>query len=107
MSKSLICGSFGALKWLLCGIGAVAVLITALVAAPVKRLPELRSISETARAVDRSTMPRFELFQARDGTELAYRHYPARSASVDRVAVLVHGSSGSSASVHALADALA
>jgi alpha-beta hydrolase superfamily lysophospholipase len=107
MSKSLIRGSFGALKWILCGIGVVAVLITALVAAPLMRLPELRSISETARAVDRSTMPRFELFQARDGTELAYRHYPARAASVGRVAIVVHGSSGSSPSVHALADALA
>jgi pimeloyl-ACP methyl ester carboxylesterase len=107
MSKSLIRGSFGALKWILCGIGVVAVLITALVAAPLTRLPELRSISETARAVDRSTMPRFELFQARDGTELAYRHYPARAASVGRIAIVVHGSSGSSPSIHALADALA
>jgi pimeloyl-ACP methyl ester carboxylesterase len=107
MSKWLIRGSFSGLKWLLCGIGAVAVLITALVAAPLTQLPELRSISETARAVDRSTMPRFELFQARDGTELAYRHYPARGTNVGRVAVLVHGSSGSSPSIHALADALA
>jgi pimeloyl-ACP methyl ester carboxylesterase len=107
MSKSLLRGSFGALKWLLCGIGAVAVLITALVAAPLTQPPELRSVSETARAVDRSTMPRFELFQARDGTELAYRHYPARAASVGRVAIVVHGSSGSSPGVHALADALA
>jgi pimeloyl-ACP methyl ester carboxylesterase len=107
MSKWLIRGSFGALKWLLCGVGVVAVLITVLIAAPLTRLPELRSVSETARAVDRSTMPRFELFQARDGTELAYRHYPARGASVERVAIVVHGSSGSSPSVHALADALA
>jgi pimeloyl-ACP methyl ester carboxylesterase len=107
MSKSVIGRSFSALKWLLCGIGAVAVLITALVAAPLTQPPELRSISETARAVDRSTMPRFELFQARDGTELAYRHYPFRGSSVGRVAIVVHGSSGSSPSIHALADALA
>jgi alpha-beta hydrolase superfamily lysophospholipase len=107
MSKWLIRRSFGALKWLLCGVGVVAVLITALIAAPLTRLPELRSVSETARAVDRSSMPRFELFQARDGTELAYRHYPARGASAGRVAIVVHGSSGSSPSVHALADALA
>jgi alpha-beta hydrolase superfamily lysophospholipase len=52
-------------------------------------------------------MPRFELFQARDGTELGYRHYPARSAAVGRVAIVVHGSSGSSPTIHALADALA
>jgi alpha-beta hydrolase superfamily lysophospholipase len=107
MSKSLIRGSFNALKWLLCGVGAVALVFTALLAAPLTQPPELHSVSETARAVDRTTMPRFELFQARDGTELAYRHYPARGNVVDRVAILVHGSSGSSPSIHALGDALA
>jgi alpha-beta hydrolase superfamily lysophospholipase len=107
MPKALIFGSFRALRWLLCGIGAVAVLLTALIAAPLTQPPMLASVSETARAVDRSTMPRFDLFQARDGTELAYRHYPARGASVGRVAILVHGSSGSSPSIHALGDALA
>ena len=107
MPKSLIRGSVGALKWLLCGVGLVAVLFTTLIAAPLTAPPELRSVSETARAVDRSTMPRFELFQARDGTQLAYRHYPARGAGVGRVAFLVHGSSGSSPSIHALANAIA
>jgi alpha-beta hydrolase superfamily lysophospholipase len=94
------------LKWLLCGVGVVAVLFTALIAAPLTQPPPLASVSETARAVDRSTMPRFELFQARDGTELAYRHYPARGVGVGRVAIVVHGSSGASPSIHALADAL-
>jgi alpha-beta hydrolase superfamily lysophospholipase len=107
MSKLLIRGSFSALKWLLCGVGVVAVLFTALIAAPLTQPPPLASVSETARAVDRSTMPRFELFQARDGTELAYRHYPARGTSVGRVAIVVHGSSGASPSIHALSDALA
>jgi pimeloyl-ACP methyl ester carboxylesterase len=36
-------------------------------------------------------------FTARDGTSLAYRAYPA---SPDRIAVMIHGSSGSSAAVH-------
>ena len=40
--------------------------------------PELVSISTTAQAVDRSTLPAIERFQARDGTVLGYRHYPAR-----------------------------
>jgi alpha-beta hydrolase superfamily lysophospholipase len=52
-------------------------------------------------------MPDIERFQARDGTGLAYRHYPVRAAAVGRVAILIHGSSGSSTSIHALADALA
>jgi alpha-beta hydrolase superfamily lysophospholipase len=42
-----------------------------------------------------------------DGTTLAFRHYPARSQPTGKIAILVHGSSGSSAAVHALADALA
>src|SRR5262249_4202104 len=35
------------------------------------------------------------------------RHYPARGQATGRIAILVHGSSGSSAAAHALADALA
>jgi len=52
-------------------------------------------------------MPALERFSARDGTQLAYRHYPARGPAAGPIAILIHGSSGSSASVHALADALA
>jgi alpha-beta hydrolase superfamily lysophospholipase len=108
MSKGLLRGSFNALRWLLCAVGVVALLLTALVAAPLTPPPQLVSISETARTVDRSTMPGLERFQARDGTALAYRHYPARAAAATgRAAILVHGSAGSSASAHALAAALA
>lgn len=107
MSKGVLRGSFNALRWLLCGVGVAAVLLTALVAAPLTRPPPLTSISDTAHAVDRSSMPGPERFQARDGTALAYRHYPARAAAAGRIAILVHGSTGSSASVHALAEALA
>src|SRR5258708_11441873 len=107
MLKLLIRGSLRFLNWTLCGLGAAALVFSALVATPLRRPPPLTSISETARAVDRSTMPDLARFQARDGTGLAYRHYPARAASVGRVAILIHGSSGSSTSIHALADALA
>src|ERR1700736_94991 len=95
------------LRWALCLVGAVTLVLTAMLATPLARLPELTSVSKVARAVDRSTMPGLERFIARDGTELAFRHYPARSQPTGKIAVLVHGSSGSSTSVHALADALA
>jgi alpha-beta hydrolase superfamily lysophospholipase len=95
------------LRRALIAVGAVALLLTAMVASPLVRPPELQSISETARAVDRSTMPPLLRFSARDGTELAYRHYRARGPLSGKIAILVHGSSGSSAAVHALADALA
>ncbi|HKU05593.1 MAG TPA: alpha/beta hydrolase, partial [Bradyrhizobium sp.] len=100
-------GGLSALKWALCAVGVLSVVVLAMLSKPLQRPPELRSISETVRAVDRSTMPALQRFSARDGTELAYRHYPARGASSGRIAILVHGSSGSSVAVHALADALA
>lgn len=107
MSKWLIHMPLTLLKWAFSAAGAVALLLTALVAAPLTKPPHLASISDTARAVDRSTMPALERFQARDGTGLAYRHYPPRGVAVGRIAVLVHGSSGSSTAIHALADSLA
>jgi pimeloyl-ACP methyl ester carboxylesterase len=93
--------------WGFCIIGAAALLLGAMIAMPLARVPELTSVSHAARAVDRSSMPPLERFSARDGTELAYRHYPARGTASGKIAILVHGSSGSSPAVHALADALA
>jgi alpha-beta hydrolase superfamily lysophospholipase len=107
MSTRLLRGSFNALKWGLCGVGAAALLLAAMIATPLTRPPMLASVSATARAVDRSAMPGPEHFQARDGTSLAYRHYPPAAAAAGKIAILVHGSTGSSATVHALAAALA
>jgi alpha-beta hydrolase superfamily lysophospholipase len=109
MSKWLIRGFFGALKWLLCAVGAVALLLTALVAAPLARPPELHSISDGGRgSVDMSTLPAIERFQARDGTSLGFRHYPATGPSTGRAAIVIHGSTGSSGTrIHALSTALA
>jgi pimeloyl-ACP methyl ester carboxylesterase len=95
------------LLWGLSIVGAVTLVLAAMIATPLARLPELTSVSHAARAVDRSTMPPLQHFSARDGTELAYWQYPARGSARDKIAILVHGSSGSSPAVHALADALA
>lgn len=95
------------LRWGLSLMGLATLVLAAMLATPLARLPELSSVSKAARAVDRSTMPALERFSARDGTDLAYRHYPARGPASDKIAILVHGSSGSSSAVHALADALA
>ena len=107
MSKALIRGLWLHLRWFLAAVGVAALGLAAMVATPMPKLQPLASVVETARAVDRSTMPGLERYQARDGTWLAYRHYPARGAPAGRMAVLVHGSSGLSASIHALADGLA
>jgi alpha-beta hydrolase superfamily lysophospholipase len=107
MIATMMSGGLKAVVWGLAFIGLAGLVLAGLVASPVRRPPELISVSKTARAVDHSTMPGVERFQARDGTWLAYRHYPPRAATAGSVAVLVHGSSGSSVSIHALADALA
>ena len=55
-----------------------------------------------------SALPAVERFQARDGTALGFRHYPASGSATGRAAIVVHGSSGSSGgTIHALSAALA
>jgi alpha-beta hydrolase superfamily lysophospholipase len=107
MVVTIISGSLKIIVGGLALVGLAALVLTALMATPLRRPPELTSISNTVRAVDRSDMPGTERFHGRDGTELAYRHYPARGPASGQIAVLVHGSSGSSVAVHALARGLA
>jgi non-heme chloroperoxidase len=52
---------------------------------------------------NRAEIPEVRRVAARDGAPLTYRLYPGRA---DRAAVLVHGSSGSSISMHKLAQAV-
>ena len=107
MVTSLIRWSFRVLTFALSAAGVATLLLAALIATPIRRSPELASISQTAGAVDRSDMPGLARFSARDGTVLAYRHYPARATASGQIAVVIHGSSGSSVAVHALAKELA
>jgi alpha-beta hydrolase superfamily lysophospholipase len=107
MFATFVSGGLRVALWGLAIIGFAGLVLGALIASPLQRPPELTSISTTARAVDRGTMPAIERFQARDGSVLAYRHYPAATPSRAQIAVLVHGSSGSGIAVHALAKGLA
>ena len=108
MSRFLIRGPLRLLKWTLSAVGAIALLITGLVATPLTRPPELSSISAARGTVDLSTLPAAERFQARDGSALGFRHYTPAGASTGRAAIVVHGSSGSSGgTIHALSSALA
>ena len=108
MSKWLLRGFFSTLKWALCAIGAVALLLTALIATPLTRPPELHSLSASRGTIDFSALPPIERFQARDGTMLGFRHYAASGPATGRGAIVIHGSSGSSGtSIHALSAALA
>ena len=64
--------------------------------------PPLTSIGAPFAAVDYSDLPPTQSYAARDGTPLAYRTYPG---GAERIAVIVHGSSAHSASLHPLAKA--
>jgi pimeloyl-ACP methyl ester carboxylesterase len=93
--------------WPLAVAGAAALAIALMLAAPVRSPPPLASIHEGAIRIDAAGAPDLSRFQARDGTWLAYRLYPASNGARDRIAILEHGSSGHSIEMHQVAAALA
>ena len=70
MPKLLMVWSFKTIRWLLCVVGALALVLAAMVAMPLTRPPELASISASRPGIDVSALPAVERFQARDGTML-------------------------------------
>jgi alpha-beta hydrolase superfamily lysophospholipase len=93
---------------LILSIAAVgAVIVGALLASPVSPPPPLNSIRAGAMAVDRSGMPDVTRFQARDGTWLAYRIYPAANGDLRKIAIVIHGSGGHSTGMNEIAKRLA
>ncbi len=64
---------------------------------------EVKSVSDPMRRVDFSDLPKPLAFNARDGQVLHYRLYPGTG---DEIVVLIHGSSGESSGMHAVAKAL-
>jgi pimeloyl-ACP methyl ester carboxylesterase len=92
---------------LLALVGAAAIALILMLASPVRRPPPLASIHAGATQIDEAGAPELSRFQARDGTWLADRIYPARNGAQDRIAILAHGSSASSIEMNAVAKALA
>jgi pimeloyl-ACP methyl ester carboxylesterase len=108
MLRTLIRWCLRVSGWVLSAVGVAALALAAMIATPLVAPPELRSISAVRGTVDMSTLPSIERFQARDGTALGFRHYAASGPSTGRAAIVIHGSSGSSANtIHALSWALA
>src|SRR5882757_1112886 len=108
MISKMVSGGLKAVVWSLAATGFAALVLAGLVAWPVRQPPELTSISGARKSVDLSSLPVIERFQARDGTALGFRHYPATGSATGRAAILIHGSSGSSGTtIHALSGALA
>jgi alpha-beta hydrolase superfamily lysophospholipase len=108
MSKWVIRAPLKLLQWILSAVGVVALGLTAMIATPLVAPPELKSVSAARGTVDMSNLPAIERFQARDGTMLGFRHYPPQGPATGRGAIMIHGSSGSTALVHhAVSAALA
>lgn len=79
-------------------IGAAAVLMFDEPVSP----PELTSVTRALDAVDFSSLPGPRTFKARDGTALIFRVYAAQG---NETAILIHGATLTSASMHAVAQA--
>jgi alpha-beta hydrolase superfamily lysophospholipase len=108
MIATIVSGGFKAVLWGLAVAGFAGLALAGMVAWPVRQPPELASISDARKLIDFSTLPAVERFRARDGTDLAYRRYSAHAPATERIAIVVHGSSGSSrGAIHVLSSALA
>ncbi len=97
---------FPLLIWLLAAVGVAAIALFLVLRTPLRPPPRLASVGDGAMRIDGEGLPELSRFQARDGTWLAYRLYPANRPG-DRVAILAHGSAGASAQMNGIARALA
>jgi non-heme chloroperoxidase len=80
-------------------VGLTGLMIFGTKPSPVQML----SVSNPMRHVDFAGLPKLEQFTARDGQRLSYRLYPGTNRDV---VVLIHGSSGESSGMHAVAQSL-
>ena len=67
----------------------------------------IASINDPFESVDFSNMPPLKSYQGADGAKLFYREYAPQGDNIKGSAVLVHGSSASSESLHPMATVLA
>lgn len=72
-----------------------------------KAPPAMQALARPFATADMSGLPEPRTLRARDGVDLAYRVLPAANGAPERVVILIHGATASSASMHPLANALA
>jgi pimeloyl-ACP methyl ester carboxylesterase len=90
MAIRVLRGVVNGLKWALCAVGCVALILAAMIATPLERPPEMKSVSDSSKGIDWSTLPPLERFQARDGTWIGFRHYAANGLATGRGAIFIH-----------------
>ncbi len=99
---------------LLFAVGLISLTLVILAAALLFGGPSpalaMASINDPFKGSGWSNMPPLSRYPARDGTQLAYRHYGAEGSTknnkVKGSVVLVHGSSASSQSMHKMCERL-
>ena len=93
---------------LIAGVAVVSVLLAlAVVFGGPQPPPPMESINAPFRSVDLSDLALLKRYTARDGARLAFRAYAPTASPAKGSAVLIHGSSASSSSLHPLAKGLA
>jgi pimeloyl-ACP methyl ester carboxylesterase len=65
--------------------------------------PPMQSVGDAFKDADFTALPAVRHFTARDGAALAYRAYPGDPA---RIVIVIHGSSGTTRSMHLVAEAI-
>lgn len=85
-------------------LGAVALALGVMLAfGGASAPPPLQAMAKVTAPSSLAPAPALQTTTVRDGTALALRHYPAAASATPHVAVLVHGSSGQSLAMHAVA----
>ncbi|WP_083235873.1 alpha/beta hydrolase [Halomonas caseinilytica] len=86
-------------------VASVGIVAMALVLGGPSRPAAMKDINAPFSTVDYRDLPELSHYPARDGSQLAYRHYPPTSDAAKGSVVLLHGSAGNSRSLHPLAKA--
>jgi alpha-beta hydrolase superfamily lysophospholipase len=102
----------GVMKIFLYALSSTALVVLLMVTAALiwggpGRPAPIASINDPFKSVDFSNMPALKNYQGADGAKLFYREYAPQSDNIKGSAVLIHGSSASSESLHPMATALA
>jgi len=88
----------------------IAIITVSLLIGPKKNFVPLytlkNDIKKYSQNFNGSQMPNISSIKVRDGSDIFYRHYLADNNSINYVAILVHGSSANSKSLHLMSDFL-
>ncbi len=93
--------------WIFAIMGLIAAILVCMLAMPLNEPKMLETVCKGALSINQEEKPQLTHFQARDGTWLAYRLYPASNNKTEQLAILAHGSSGSSSEMNMIGKALA